>query len=1716
MGFLDSLDDFCADRNAADRAAMSDLSLTGLQPCFEDTVLVLPVYVCMAVLSVYRMNQCVSAGKFHRTFTELLPSILETILCIANLTITILTFVEMDNAARYQQLVYPFAMLGWFFLAFSNILQCFYFSYYGQWIHRFLYLWIFVSYSIRWPTQHALSKSPASFNEWRFYIIGWLCQAALLILMYLKQMILLDEIKIQQAQLVTQTAGADIELSDISLKAALFAESEKQSMSERLSLAASAVTDYDIRLNRTPAEEEKEMSPVHWTEILNPLGRAGIFSKITYSWMSPLMAYARKNAVEPTDVWDLQARFRSIDNFHSFEKIWLDEKAKHNSISDEIEKEKSHPLRSAIYRSFGKYHLLAGPLLLIQNLAQLGLPYLLKPLLNFLQAENIEPLLNGYLYSCGFFISLMIMTIAENQYFHRTQNTASLLRSSFVPTIFRHSLRLSNQARQERSVGAIVSHMSGDTDKIAMMCTTIHNLWSAPMRLTLGLIMLIYGLGVSGIVGFLFVICLVPIQMWVMKKMVGLNKQVMGKSDMRIKACNEVLAGMRVIKYYAWERPFQDKIDLLRKAELDKLLDVATWRALSSFFTSLNPVAMSCGTFIAFAIIQGNLSSPQAFQALTLFQQMIWPLFLFPSTISNYLDCLSSVDRIESFLLSSTVEDPLTLEKAITTGRMDQNGLPIEDSIVGQYLRVCDGQPDIQIQNGTYSWSDKSPATLVDINIKIETNSLVAIVGSTGSGKSSLISAIIGEMVMKFGKAKMGGSFAYAPQQAWIYNATVRDNILFGLDFNQEKYDRAINLSCLKKDIEKQFAAGDMTEIGEKGINMSGGQRQRLNIARALYANPDIIILDDPLSALDPHVGNEVFKNIKLLIDKTRIFATNQLHLASQFDRIIVVKDGRIIEDGTFAALKAKVGGEFHRLHDELGAVPEEEIASKGTKKSASAIDAVANDAKDVLVNTSAGGSSAAIANTTTKDIVHVHTLSVKQRRNSSNSSAARDAADTAAKDVGKLVKEEGHNTGSVSREVYMGYFRAIGWQATIFMFLGVVLANCCQLGTSMWLSHWAKAGNLPDAQAPAYYVGIYTLLSFCQIFIAFFANWSGYFGSVRGSAKMHSSFMNGLMMSPIRFFDSTPMGRITNRMSKDMGSIDNILMGVLQMVIRATVGLLGMLIIIGINTSYVLVAFVPILAIFASIQSYFRSAAVQLKRIDAVTRSPIYAHFSECLGGMATIRAYGAQARMSVVNSQRLDLNLKIALLAGLSNRWLSIRLEFLGGLLILATAINVVIQKGSIDPSTAGVSLSYALQITTQLNMLIRVVTEVEGAFNAVERVQEYIGLEAEPAHEGPKPPENWPEKGKIELNNLFMSYVPGKPPVLRGLNLLIEPGEKVGVVGRTGAGKSSLFQALFRMMEPSSGTMKFDGVDLCKLGLDDVRNAISIIPQEPVLFAGTLRFNLDPFDEYTDVQLWDALDKASLKKLLITKGESLNMDILEGGENFSVGQRQLVCLSRALLKKSKILVLDEATANVDLETDALIQHTIRDNFSDRTTLTIAHRLNTIIDCDKILVLDIGQVLEYDSPKNLLSRDSEFASMVHDTGPENEASLRAAALGEITPVLQAQKEENKRLAEIALHRNDKGEAMVWGNLMSSYRQASNIMRSAWDDRHNNNWESELSSRDVSISVWLRKMTELLSQVNSSAEQALDNEHIEHAPFGLGIFNQDRTHGNDDQIKKE
>lgn len=1154
--------------------------------------------------------------------------------------------------------------------------------------------------------------------------------------------------------------------------------------------------------------ETDGMRTVPWTTVKNPEAEAGFFSRLTFNWMNPLFSYAHKHEIEQEDIFDIREIFRADDNSSRFEEIWDDEKQNF--------KGEGPSLTRALITGFFWVILPSAPLLFIQNVAQLTLPFLLGPLIEFMDSD--EPSYIGYIYSVGFFVGLMVMTLAENAYFDRVVKTGVRVRASLVPCIYKHAMKMTNDSRQERSIGAIVNHMASDTERLQTYCQAINNLWSAPFRLALGVFLLISSLGVSGIFGILAVCLVIPVQTYVIKKGALMFKEVMKKSDGRIKILNEVLSGMRVIKYYAWEVPFEKKVEGLREDELSSLKSAQNYRALQSFFMNFSPVALSIGTFVAFAALKGNISPSQAFQALALFQQMVWPLMLLPQAFAQLSETLVAVGRIESYLLTATCDEA----RLIGDVTLDENGFP--DDLSKGYCRIENADPAISIRSGYFSWGENAAAQLIDINLDVKPGELLAIVGPTGSGKSSLMNAILGEMNVLNGQAKLCGQAAYAPQQAWIFNATVRENIVFGNTFDARRYDKSIDVSCLRKDIEKQFDGGDQTEIGEKGINMSGGQRQRLNIARSVYSNADIYLFDDPLSALDAHVTADVFRLCikEHLAEKTRVLVTNQLHLMPQMDRIVVMQHGKIHQIGTFDELLADQTGEFFRLFTENINAEDDEQDEIIKVEDIGVAEAVIEPDEGLRKRT----------NTVieTKELIPVE--------------AAKDTKIEDKKDAGKLIQKEQHATGTIKWAVYSGYLLSLGKLACFLTIMMNTASVALSLSSAIWLGIWAGDKDDPE-HGVVYYVSIYVLLSVLTVITLLIANLVGYQGSVSASRSLHADLINSLMRVPISFFDSTPLGRITNRMSKDVNMVDNTTMMILQMVLKTALGLLGTLVIIGINTTYVLVPFIPIITIFIGVQNYFRTTSVQLKRLDAVSRSPLYAHFTESLNGLSTIRAYFAQARMSFENAHKLDENQRIFILAMTSNRWLSIRLEFLGGLLIMTTAINCVLLRNSMSAQAAGIAMAYSLQITTQLNMMVRITTELENAFNSVERIQEYTQLESEAELKGPEyPPKDWPSEGRVEMKDLVVSYRPGLPPVIKGVNLVIEPSMKIGVCGRTGAGKSTLFQVLFRMMEATSGTLTFDGIDVSRLGLEDVRNAISIIPQEPVLFSGSLRSNLDPF--------------------------------------------------------------------------------------------------------------------------------------------------------------------------------------------------------------------------------------------------------------------------------
>uniref|UniRef100_A0A8C1YG90 ABC-type glutathione-S-conjugate transporter n=1 Tax=Cyprinus carpio TaxID=7962 RepID=A0A8C1YG90_CYPCA len=888
----------------------------------------------------------------------------------------------------------------------------------------------------------------------------------------------------------------------------------------------------------------------------------------------------------------------------------------------------------------------------------------------------------------------------------------------------------------------------------------------------------------------------------------------------------------------------------------------------------------------------------------------------------------------------------------------------------------------VSVVNGTFSWAKQDQATLDNINVMVPQGSLLAVVGHVGCGKTSLVSALLGEMEKQEGQISIRGSVAYVPQQAWIQNATLRDNILFGRPYVEQKYRCVLEACALTPDLEV-LPGGDQTEIGEKGINLSGGQRQRVSLARALYSDADVYLLDDPLSAVDAHVAKHIFDKVigpeGALKGKTRILVTHGISFLPQVDNILVMVDGRVSEMGSYQDLLKQNGAfaEFLRNYSLEDIIEDDEVT--GT------FSLVDDDEEEEFPED-------ALSNHT--DMVDNEPVVNEARRqfmrytcifNASRSVSCFVTSAFTSKFECFLVMSCVLCVLQVKFKVYWEYAKAVGPFLSLFICFLYGCQSASAIGANFWLSEWTNDAQHNRTQDQvSMRVGVYAALGISQGVLVMFSSFTLALGKIQAARKLHQTLLDNKFHTPQSFFDTTPIGRIINRFSKDIYVIDEVLPSTILMFLGTFFASVSTMIVIICSTPIFALVIGPLALIYVFVQRFYVATSRQLKRLESVSRSPIYSHFSETITGTSVIRAYGRNAAFVLMSDMKVDENQKSYYPGIVSNRWLGVRIEFIGNCIVLFAALFAVIGKDKLSPGLVGLSVSYALQVTMSLNWMVRMTSDLESNIVAVERVKEYSETQTEAPWivKDKQPPPDWPPKGDVEFVDYSVRYREGLDLVLRNISLKVKGGEKIGIVGRTGAGKSSMTLCLFRLLEAADGEIVIDEVKISEIGLHDLRSKLTIIPQEPVLFSGTLRMNLDPFEKYSDEEVWKVLELSHLKKFVSNQTSKLELECSEGGENLSVGQRQLVCLARALLRKTRILVLDEATAAVDLETDDLIQSTIRTQFEDCTVFTIAHRLNTIMDYTRVLVLDKGQIAEFDTPTNLISQKGIFYGMAKDAG--------------------------------------------------------------------------------------------------------------------------------------
>lgn len=1253
---------------------------------------------------------------------------------------------------------------------------------------------------------------------------------------------------------------------------------------------------------------------------ISAYARASFFSKATWYWVNPLMSKGYQSPLKVDDVPKLPMELGAEALTEFMGKKWP-------TPGEEV----SHAVRNTLLRCFWPELCTTGLLSLLRVLVQYTGPILIQSFIDFAKGGRKSP-------SEGFFLVFVLMlsktveVLSSHHFNFQAQQLGMRMRAALVGGLFKKGLKLSSSSRQEHGIGQIVNYMVVDTQQISDMMPQLHSIWMMPLQIGISLVLLYGYVGLSMFVSLFAILAVMVLTGWITFKNGVYQFNLSSSRDSRMKTTTEALNNMRVIKFQAWEEHFKNRILHFRGMEFK-------WLGKFMYLLSGNmillwsiPLLISALTFAAAALSDVNVTASSVFTITTILRILQEPIRTFPQALISISQAVVSLNRLDRFM---------------TSKELDLKSVEREEG--------CNGKTAVEVKDGVFSWEDEGEVTLKGINFKIKKGELAAIVGTVGSGKSSLLAAVLGELHKFSGKVRVCGTTAYVSQTSWIRNATIQENILFGSPLDIEKYKKVLKACSLEKDMEI-FEYGDQTEIGERGINLSGGQKQRIQLARAVYQDCDVYLLDDVFSAVDAHTGTEIFKECVrgALKDKTILLVTHQVDFLHNADLIMVMRDGEIVQSGKYKEL-LESGMDFGALvaahENSIGLVENSTQVSGGTSMETplSPHSPTPLSPQNLYGGEFAGRS---MSTDETKSVVV-------------NS---------------KLIEEEERETGQISFDVYKQYCtEAYGWLGVVVVLVTSILWQCSQMASDYWMAYETSGDHFNRFT----FIAIYSAIA--GVSCIFVAARTVVVTAI--SLKTCQSFFKQLLYStlhaPMAFFDTTPSGRILSRVSIDQTNVDFVIPMFLSITLTMYFSVFGILFITCQNSWPTTIFLIPLGWLNFWYRRYFIATSRELTRLESITKAPVVDLFNEAISGVMTIRCFRKKEEFFQENFNRLNSSNRMTFHNYSAIEWLGFRLELIGCLLLgLATGFMVFLPRGFVNPEYVGLTLSYGLILNSGLFFAVYMSCIVENRMVSVERLKQFIKIPSEaPWHLTEcTPSQDWPTRGDIRVNNLKVRYRPNTPLVLKGISLHIHGGEKIGVVGRTGSGKSTLIQVFFRLVEPCGGNIIIDGIDICKVGLHDVRARFGIIPQDPVLFEGTIRTNIDPLGVYSDDEIWKSLERCQLKDVVAAKPEKLDAIVADAGENFSVGQRQLLCLGRVLLKRSRILFMDEATASVDSQTDALIQGIIREDFFDSTIITIAHRIPSVIDADRALVVDDGWVKEFDKPSRLLERPTIFAALVKE----------------------------------------------------------------------------------------------------------------------------------------
>ncbi|XP_049853484.1 probable multidrug resistance-associated protein lethal(2)03659 [Schistocerca gregaria] len=1277
----------------------------------------------------------------------------------------------------------------------------------------------------------------------------------------------------------------------------------------------------------------------------HPRSSANLLSALTFWWTLRIFKTGLKRDIEIEDLYAPLKEHKSSLLGERFERLWKQE------CRRAVKNKRSPSYLRVILSAYGWKYMMYGCILAaLELIVRVAQPLFLGFLLQYFSPGSTMPILEAYLYATAVILCSLITATVTHPFAMAMYHLALKMRVASCSLLYRKALKLNENALSGTATGQVVNLMANDVQRFDMIFILGHYLWLGPIETAIITYFIWTKIGVAAFGGTICVLLFIPLQGYLGKLSSRFRYKTAICTDERVRTMNEIISGIQVIKMYAWEKSFTRLIAATRKKEMNAIRIMQYIRAVT---LSMGMFVTRLSTFfsiIIFVILGENVTPDKVFVVSAYYIIMKQAMSdSFPRAVTALAEGLISGKRIENFLNNGEI-------KPVNLGNIHKRSIVHTKTEKGYAEKET---PCIKLIDVTAKWESSAEDTLKNVTLKVVPGKLFAIIGPVGAGKSSLLQTILGELPATSGTLAISGKVSYASQGPWLFASTIRQNILFGEPYDRERYWQVIKACALEVDFDS-FPHRDKTLVGDRGIMLSGGQKARVNLARAVYRKADIYLLDDPLSAVDPHVARNLFDQCitGLLKNSICILVTHQIQFLHHVDEIIILQDGVVQAKGSYSELQVS-GLDFTKLMNS-------EIQDKSAEEDSRPEDEI--EKQDSI-----------------ERMVSVEEVSAPQQ------------------------EAELRTSGGVRNSVYLSYFSSGGnYCLQLFVAVAFILTPVVVLGGDYWLSYWTNSeeviqtlynessstyyssintsltayGWIPDTTTSVY---VYTAVMVATVVIAIVRSVSFFILCTRASMRLHNQMFIGVTQTAMHFFNNNPAGRILNRFSKDIGNVDETLPLTMIDSFQIILLLIGTVITVAVINFWTLIPTVVLIGVFWVIRKIFLSASRSLKRLESITRSPVFCHANETLQGLPTIRAFGAQKFLEKEFDHIQDVNSSAFYIFTAISRAFGLWLDFVCVAYLAVVTYSFLVLGQDVFGGSVGLAITQSLNLIRMFQWGIRQSAELINQMTGVERVLEFAGLKPEPSLESPSgrmPPSNWPATGQIKFHHVFLKYSENSPPVLKDLNFTIMPQEKVGIVGRTGAGKSSIIAALFRLAN-IEGEIMIDNIDTGTIGLHDFRPKISVIPQEPVLFSGSLRKNLDPFDEFPDAEIWQALGAVELKDVVNETPAGLNFQVSEGGSNFSVGQRQLICLARAVIRKNKILVLDEATANVDPATDSLIQQTVHERFTDCTVLTIAHRLHTIIDSDKVLVMDNGNLKEFDHPHILLSdKNSIFHSMVQQAG--------------------------------------------------------------------------------------------------------------------------------------